>query len=199
MIVTSGVQADKAGSVLHLYNRASNGARALLEIWNARVETRAPSLADALTSSHDAASRLRQWIKESAHADFTVSNLERRLDHFINETARAPLARAAFDGGDRNAIGHLAADSQREAAHLLGNQIPETILLTDLARQFGAFAASSFGAGFGGSVWALVSSADARQFGADWVAAYQQAVPAIDTVPWFIARPGPSATAVAVD
>ena len=81
---------------------------------------------------------------------------------------------------------------------MLGNQIPETILLTTLARQTGAFAASSFGAGFGGSVWALVSSGDANRFGKAWVAAYRDAVPGVNAVPWFIARPGPSATTVAV-
>jgi len=38
----------------------------------------------------------------------------------------------------------------------LGNQIPQTIFLAKTARQLGAVAASAFGAGFGGSVWALV-------------------------------------------
>ena len=39
---------------------------------------------------------------------------------------------------------------------LLGNQVPETIALARAALAHGAFAACSFGAGFGGSVWALV-------------------------------------------
>ena len=63
----------------------------------------------------------------------------------------------------------LSADSQREADELLGNQIPETILMAKLARDNGAFASSSFGAGFGGSVWALVPAGEAAAFGERWI------------------------------
>jgi galactokinase len=48
--------------------------------------------------------------------------------------------------------------SQRAAEQLLGNQVPETCFLAAAARQLGAAAASAFGAGFGGSVWALVEA-----------------------------------------
>jgi len=52
--------------------------------------------------------------------------------------------------------------------------IEETIRLAALAREAGAFAASSFGAGFGGSVWALVRAGEADQFAAAWRTAYQR-------------------------
>ena len=58
VIASSGVQADKAGSVMDLYNRASNGARALLAIWNRRAAHPAVSLADALASAPDAVEQL---------------------------------------------------------------------------------------------------------------------------------------------
>src|SRR5262245_45361288 len=55
VIASCGVQADKADSVKDRYNRASNGARALLAIWNHHhAATPATSLADALHSSRDA-------------------------------------------------------------------------------------------------------------------------------------------------
>jgi galactokinase len=38
-------------------------------------------------------------------------------------------------------------------------------------------AASAFGAGFGGSVWALVREADAGAFLADWARRYREAHP----------------------
>ncbi len=123
--------------------------------------------------------------------------MHRRLDHFINETARAPLALAAFRNADRDALGRLADDSQREAATLLGNQIPETILLTQLAREIGAFAASNFGAGFGGSVWAAMRAADAEAFGREWIRTYAKRLPQIGEVAWFVSRPGPAAVEVA--
>ena len=55
------------------------------------------------------------------------------------------------------------------AERLLGNQVPETISLASTARALGAAAASAFGAGFGGSVWALVPEADAHAFASDWL------------------------------
>jgi galactokinase len=197
VVASSGVQADKAGSVLDRYNRASNGVRALHAIWNRHAGQAAPSLADALASSADAVDRLHEWAAPTSDGAFTADDLRRRLRHFVGETARAPLAWAALRDGDRAALGRLADDSQREAGDLLGNQIPETILLAGLAREMGAFAASSFGAGFGGSVWAAVPAADAAAFGAAWTRAYAERVPAAGKAPWFAARPGPAATAIA--
>lgn len=195
VVASSGVQADKADSVKDRYNRASNGVRALHAIWNRRNVEPAPSLADALASSPHAAAQLADWIAPGN--GFSADDLRQRLHHFMRETARAPLAAAAFRDGDRDALGGLAAESQRDAHELLGNQIPETIALASLARDIGAFASSSFGAGFGGSVWAAVPRADAARFGAEWVRAFAQRVPAAGVVPWFIARPGPAATEIA--
>ena len=73
----------------------------------------------------------------------------------------------------------------------------ETVALAHLARETGAFASSSFGAGFGGSVWALTSTHDAEAFAEEWVRAYQRRMPAVGPIQWFIARPGPPATEIA--
>ena len=53
--------------------------------------------------------------------------------------------------------------SQESAERLLGNQVPETAVLVASARAFGAFASSAFGAGFGGSVWALAPAGCRRR------------------------------------
>jgi galactokinase len=108
--------------------------------------------------------------------------LQRRLDHFINEDARVPEAVAAVRRGDRDSLGRLSADSQAESDTLLGNQIPQTIALAGRARTLGAFAAKSFGAGFGGSVWALVEQDRADEFARRW------------THEAFVAAPGPPLT-----
>ncbi|HYB94537.1 MAG TPA: galactokinase family protein [Vicinamibacterales bacterium] len=194
VLAGSGVQADKAGSVMDRYNRASNGVRALHRIWNEHAPEPAPSLADALQRTPDAAEQLRSWLTATPDGAFTAEDLQRRLDHFIRETARAPMALAAFRDGDRDALGRLSDASQREAAELLGNQIPQTILMARLARELGAFAASSFGAGFGGSVWAAVPATEAERFAKEWIGAYERTVPDVGPVPWTIARPGPPAT-----
>lgn len=101
-----------------------------------------------------------------------------RLRAFEAEDARVPLAADAFARGDVSAIGRLAADSQRDADALLGNQVPETRALVTLALAEGAAAASSFGAGWGGSVWALVDTAGAPALLDRWLEAYRRAWPA---------------------
>jgi galactokinase len=196
VIASSGVQADKADSVKDRYNRAADGVRALHAIWNRHAAAPARSLADALGSHPGALEQLRSQLAPSDDGRFSVADLQRRLDHFVRESARAPQAAVAFRDADRAAVGELAEASQREADELLGNQIPETILMSKLAREHGAFAASNFGAGFGGSVWALVPAAEAGAFGDRWTAAFARAMPHIGKVPWFAARPGPGATEI---
>ena len=196
VIASSGVQADKADSVRDRYNRAANGVRALHAAWNARAEQPERSLGSALRSGPGAETQLRNWIADSADDRFTHEDLTRRLRHFINEDSRVPLAANAFASGDTAAIARLSRDSQRDAHELLGNQIPETMTLAAAACESGAFGASSFGAGFGGSVWALVETADAERFGRDWTERYAAAMPSVGRVPWFTARPGPPLTEI---
>jgi galactokinase len=102
-----------------------------------------------------------------------------RLLHFVREDFRTIDSIDAFRRGDQTRIGQLAVDSQSDAEIFLGNQIPETIALAASARKLGAFASRSFGAGFGGSVWALVESDHAEEFARRWS---PQA---------FVAMPGP--------
>lgn len=197
VIASSGVQADKADSVKDRYNRAADGVRALHAIWNKHAAAPARSLADALASHPDATAILRSRLEPSVDGRFSVADLRQRLDHFLRETARAPQAAVAFRVADRATIGVLATDSQRDADELLGNQIPETILMAKLAREHGAFASSNFGAGFGGSVWALVPAGEAAAFGTRWIAAYEGQMPHLGRIAWFVARPGPAATEIA--
>jgi galactokinase len=196
VIASSGVQADKAGSVMARYNRAADGARALLGLWNRNADTPSHSLAAALASTPDAVARIDRWINDAA-GEFSPEDLRKRLLHFVNEDRRSPRAAQAFADTDAATVGELARASQYEAEGLLGNQIPETIALAHLARATGAFAASSFGAGFGGSVWALTTTHDAEAFAEEWVRAYQRRQPLVGPVPWFVARPGPPATEIA--
>jgi galactokinase len=196
VIASSGIQADKADSVRDRYNRASSGARTLLDLWNQHAPDKARSLADALHSDRHACEQLKGWLQPTADGAFTAEDLSRRLDHFVRETSRGPLALIAFRDADKHALGQLSADSQRDADVLLGNQIPETIQLAKLARDVGAFASSNFGAGFGGSVWAAVPADDAERFGKAWVRAYAHHFPNLGEVAWFACRPGPPAAEV---
>jgi galactokinase len=103
------------------------------------------------------------------------------------------LAIAAFREGDRSAVGEIAAASQGDADRWLDNQVPETRRLASLALEHGAFASSSFGAGFGGSVWALAERAAAVDVATGWRRAYLGGGAADGDVESFITRPSPGA------
>jgi galactokinase len=191
VIASSGVHADKAGTVRGRFNQAARAARAIVELWNTAAGTRSRSLAQALATSDDAGQRLREAIERSSSGDFTKADLLRRLDHFTREDRRLPEAVAAFAVGDAARLAELSAVSQADADALLGNQVIETNDLVAAARATGALAASSFGAGFGGSAWALVPVGDAGDFGPAWRDAYLSRHPSRVDGRWFAARPAP--------
>ena len=167
VIAPSGVAARKTGEAREPYNRLSAGVARLLEAWNAEGP-RAVSLAAAVKTGPAAADRLRELADRAATTDMPAAWLRDRLEHFLREDERPLRAMAAFAGKDERTIGDLATASQRDAEHLLGNQVPATSALAASARTLGAFAACSFGAGFGGAVWSLVHAADAERFAAAW-------------------------------
>ena len=192
VIASSGVAARKTGEAMAAYNRLSRLARGLLDLWNA-AEPRQPSLAAALSSSRDAPSRLTALIRESAAGPAAI-DLENRLTHFLTEDPRIAAAVRAFHEASRQRIGALSDGSQSDAERLLVNQVPETTALAHGARALGAFGASSFGAGFGGSVWALIAKPDAADFAARWLSDYRTAFPRRESATVFLAPPGPSLT-----
>lgn len=180
VLAPSVARSSKTGSAQGAYNNLSRNAEVLLEIWNA-AHPRAASLGEVLTSGGEDA--IRALVRASAIDGWPPAALTRRLDHFIREDARVAEAVDAFRDADAARLTALADASQVDAEVLLGNQVPETIALARAARAQGAFAACSFGAGFGGSVWALVDG-DADAFARRWDAAA------------FVARPGPPVTSL---
>ncbi|HOQ61704.1 MAG TPA: hypothetical protein PKZ08_13850, partial [Vicinamibacterales bacterium] len=101
---------------------------------------------------------------------------------------------ARTGGGDLARFGALVDRSQEAAERWLGNQIPETVTLAREARRLGAAAASAFGGGFGGSVWALVPRDRAGSFAREWHAAYRERFPGpASCARFFETSAGPSA------
>jgi galactokinase len=199
VIATSGVHADKIGSARGRFNRASAAARALLDVWEQTSGRPATSLAAALASAPDARARLASVISVTSVPEFSGDDLQRRLEHFVREDARVDTAVRAFEDADAAGLGTLSQASQADAETLLGNQVPETIDLVAAAREAGALAATSFGAGFGGSAWAIVAAEDVGRFGPAWVARYRARRPHVSGVEWLEARPSPSAREIARD
>lgn len=194
VVAASGVAADKTGSARDRYNSASALVSDLLARWQAATGRDDPTLAHAIDAAPDAVARLRALATTAPTAE-TRAALGARLEHFLVEERQIlPAAIEALTAGRLDAFGTLVDRSQRTAEALLGNQVPETITLARLARELGAHAASSFGAGFGGSVWALVNAASAQDFAERWLAAYAAEHPgAAAHAAAFVTRPGAGA------
>jgi galactokinase len=193
VIATSGVAAEKTGAALARYNRASATVATMLGMWNRATGRADRSLAEAVESTPDAADRMRQLIRNTPSPAAEAGALSDRFEQFQTESGM--IVRAVADAlveEDLSTLGALVDLSQECAEQLLGNQVPETTELARAARALGAVAASAFGAGFGGSVWALVPEGRTAAFAADWARRYRRAFPrAAERAEIFVTRAGP--------
>jgi galactokinase len=176
VVASTGVRAPKTGSARAAYNRASDAMVRVAQAWR--------------NQHPDDLRPIGQLVRagEPVTALALPDDLRVRLEHFIAEDARVPLALDAFARGDVAEVGRLAHASQRDAERLLGNQVPQTGEMVSLARDCGAAAASGFGAGWGGSVWALVETVHAPTFLDRWLRAYRARYPFL-TSEGFVAPP----------
>lgn len=178
VIAACGVRARKTGPARDAYNRLALAAAAAARAWRRRTDRPEPDLASILASGPDALERLRAAIAAAGGSEFTPGELLDRLEHFRQESETlVPQAGDALEDGDLAVFGLVVDRSQHLAGKLLGNQIPETVALAEAARELGAAAASSFGAGFGGAVWALVEESEADEFAGSWLADYLERYP----------------------
>ncbi|MGQ0704104.1 MAG: galactokinase family protein [Gemmatimonadales bacterium] len=187
VIASSGVTAEKSGAARDAYNFLATSAAAIYQRWRGAGGTD-PNLGDTLIRSPDALVRLRGLLAGEPA-------LLARLDQFAAETLEiVPGAVRALEALDLETFGRLVDRSQAGAESGLRNQIPETIHLQRSARRLGAVAGSAFGAGFGGSVWAMVETAGAERFRQEWEAAYRVRFPKrASAAEFFVTLPGSAA------
>ncbi len=194
VIASSGVEASKTDSAREKYNRVSLAAAAVLAEYRRKFGVEFATLRAAATSSADAVEQIGLAMALSANSVFSPATLVDRFCQFVLESEKIiPAAGDALERGDLLAFGALADESQKAAEVGLGNQIPEMIELARAARELGAVAASSFGAGFGGSVWAMVSLVGTEEFCERWKEKYSARFSEVDVSrsEFFISSPGP--------
>ena len=193
VIGVSGVPAAKGGAVQARYNALAQEVASLLALWCRHTGRGDQSLFAALRSAPDATARLTAMIDGDVGA---TDALRARLVQFSAETeVIIPEVTRRLRQGDVIGLREPVARSQSLAESTLGNQIPETVHLARCATELGAAAASAFGAGFGGSVWALVREAEVGAFVARWRNDYVARFPERrHRAEFFSSRPGPAAT-----
>ena len=195
LIAVCGVAADKTGAARDQYNRASGAAREILRIWREAAGWSGASLFEAAALGEEVHSRIRVELLKSSSSSYPVRALLDRFEQFVEESMRiVPGAVDALRANDLDTFGKLVGRSQALAEQKLGNQIPQTVELARSARTLGAAAASAFGAGFGGSVWALARSEQAAELLERWEEHYRGKFPVeARNSTFFISGPGPAA------
>jgi galactokinase len=193
-IAMSGVHAAKGAGVQARYNALAAEVATLLATWRDRTGRADQSLFAAMRSAPDAGDRLAGMISSAEFPD--ADTLQARLAQFRAETEQIiPTVMLRLAGGDVAGLAEPVARSQRLAESALRNQIPETSYLAQRATEFGAAAASAFGAGFGGSVWALVRNDEMAGFLSQWRTDYLSRFPERGSrAAFFPSSPGPAAT-----
>ena len=198
VIGVSGVVAEKTGAANQAYNAISRITRRILEHWNLATGRADATLMRAVASRPDAHHELREILEGADDAEFDHSGMVARLEQVVMETSvLIPDAADALRRSDLAALGTTVDISQMLAERMLGNQVPETMELAHAARELGAVAASAFGAGFGGSVYAVVPQDTASEFMARWSDRYVARFPhQQETARFFETRLGPPLTVV---
>jgi galactokinase len=194
VVATSGVRAEKTGGAQAVYNAVAERASALVQGWRRTSGERGPTSLGRVLSTAGGLEEIRRVARDSDLRGDGL-RLADRLEQFRLEAFElVPAAAEALAKGEGRALGELARQSMAAAQVGLGNQTPETLGLVDAALAEGALAASAFGAGFGGSVWALVPKREEAGFRSRWRSSYERRFPQrAGEVLTFATPPGPCA------
>ena len=193
VVAVSGVEAAKTGGARDHYNRVSLAVTEILRRWREDSGREDTTLADAVAGRP---CRRRETARTGRRRRLPArppgpGAFPRRVraDH--------PRRLRGARGGGSRGVRTPGRRVQNGAETGLRNQVTETVALQRIARELGANAASAFGAGFGGSVWALVPNADAADFAARWLDAYRAEFPGRADATTAITRPGGAARRLA--
>ena len=176
VVGVSGVLAHKTGAALEDYNRGPSTVQTVLARWNETTGRADASLAGAVRHL------VGDATGEQAAGDPALKDLLRlcdpgyerqRIEQFLIESLVLVPEGARLIAAADPGVGEVLERSQELADRGLCNQVQQTRLMVSLAREAGAIGASSFGAGWGGSVYTLVRADEAEGFAAQWLRAYR--------------------------
>jgi galactokinase len=201
VVCHSGVLAEKTGEALGKYNAVSARAAQACAAYNTFYRTEHQTLAAVVRQNADLSleaslDRFRSVPRAWEPPDFLFD----RFRQFLVESEELiPRAAEALGKGDLRELGRLVDLSHHNSRQFLWNIIPETDWLQQSARRLGAWAASAFGAGFGGSVYAIVPAAEAPTFQRAWEAAHLERFPHHrGAAIWLSTRPAQAAQRVSL-
>jgi galactokinase len=192
VVAFSGVRAEKTREALEKYNLASRRVGDSVMRFNQLAGTQLSTLREVVDYQPKPGGS--RWLDALARAPGQSSPaLPGRVRQFILEDrTHIPGALAALKAKDLTAFGRLVSASHRASKKYLWNIVPEIDHLQRSACTLGAAGASGFGAGFGGSIFAVTTADHAEELTERWQRSYAVRYPgrAADSA-FFLAQPGP--------
>jgi len=173
-ICYSGVRAEKTRAAMADYNQASERARLVVAAYNRQYTTN-DSLMREIIDENPARGlpHLLDRVAFATRKSLTEDDLPGRFRQFyVEDREIIPKTAAAWIRADCCSLGRLVDLSHRNSKKYLRNIVPEIHFLQRSARRLGALASSGFGAGFGGSVYALMQKDGAADFLRQWKETY---------------------------
>ena len=191
VVAFCGVRAEKTREALEKYNLVSRRAHAAVARYNTSLGTRFATLREL--ADHGAGRGEADWLNGLDGARDGEQGLGDRVRQFMLEDRRyIPGAVEALRAKNLPAFGRLLSASHRASRRFLWNIAPEIDALQRSAVRLGAAGASGFGAGFGGSILAVLPAARAGDFMAAWRARYARRFPSFSAeAVFFQTAPGP--------
>jgi len=178
----SGKQAVKTADAMEEYNAVSLRLGRVLSTFNETEGTEFQTMRDVVQHLSDPETgevnyeRIRGTL-DGADESMAEDLFERFEQFSIEMTEIIPQAVAALEKQDGVHFGNCVDRSHRLSRSHLRNIVGEVDSLQKIAREEGAIAASGFGAGFGGSVYAMVRKEEADAFLERWTTRYSSAYP----------------------
>jgi galactokinase len=167
-----------------------------VEIYNRKYSTRHSFLRD-IADENPTTARAELFARVASATQNDPEGiylLERFKQFYFEDREIIPQTVTAWIRSDLAAIGNLIDRSHRNSRRYLRNIVEEVDFLQHSARDHGALAASGFGAGFGGSVYAIIPRRQAEGFLRQWKAGYSLRFPqAARNSVFFLSRPGGAA------
>ena len=182
IILYSGVKAEKTGEAMYKYNLASRRARLVVEKYNEVYGTKHELMRHIIEENKGLEFEELMKKVERAASNYIERgkdlDLPGRFKQFYLEVMEyIPEAAKALTFRDYETLSEATNKSHEASKQYLWNIVDEIEFLQKQSLKYGALAASGFGAGFGGSAYAVVEAGKEREFIEKIARAYRERFP----------------------
>ena len=177
VVCFSGVRAEKTKQALKEYNRLSERARMAVELYNRGRSVTVSTLREIIDESKHPATMAEALRAKDQDLDLKWDLAGRVVQFHLEDRRFIPAAVQALMWRMPDRFGRLLNCSHDASRRYLGNIASEIHGLQQSTLSLGAFGATGFGAGFGGSLFALVQRSHTQEFLTAWEESFHKMSP----------------------